>query len=288
MGRLRRPFYVGATLALLFPFGGFSSTAGATFRIERPSGDGTVSMTQLVQEIRGARVVFVGENHGNPDHHKTQLDVIRALRDSGVDVAIGLEMFLASSRKSLDDWVHDRTPESDFLKDFDRNWYGNYWPLYRDIFTYARVEDIPMIGLNIERTVIRKVSRDGFSSVDRRDIPPIRDVSCDAGEKYRGILRTAMGEHVDKEAFVRFCEAQMLWDASMAWSVIDYLEKNPDRVMVVLAGSFHSWKHGIPERVRLQSNAAIPFKVILPVVREDPRSSELTGAEADYMVHYGT
>jgi len=288
MGRLRGPSYVGAALALLFAFGGIPSTARARFWIERPSGAGTVSMTQLVDEIRGARVVFVGENHGNRDHHRTQLDVIRALRDSGADVAIGLEMFLARNQKSLDDWVGDRIPEPAFLKDFGENWDGRKWPAYRDIFEFARVEDVPMIGLNLERRVVRQVSLDGFSSVGHRTIPPIGDVSCDAGEKYREVLRTAMGVHAGKEAFVRFCEAQMLWDASMAWNVIDYLEKNPDRVMVVLAGSFHSWKHGIPERIRAQSNAAIPFKVILPVVREDPRSSELTGEEADYMVHYGT
>jgi len=288
MGRLRWKYPVGLVLAFLLAFDTVPSSARAKARIESASGIGTVSMAQLVEEVRGARIVFVGENHGNRDHHKTQLDVIRALRDSGAEVAIGLEMFLASNQKSLDDWVGDRIPESLFRKDFGENWDGRKWPAYRDIFEFARVEDVPMIGLNLERRVVRQVSRGGFSSVDRRDVPPIRDVSCDAGEKYRGILRTAIGEHAGKAAFVRFCEAQMLWDATMAWNVIDYLEKNPGRVMVVMAGSFHSWKHGIPERVRLQSNATIPFKVILPASKEDPLSSGMTAAEADYMVYYGT
>jgi len=288
MDRLRRTSCAGAALVLLLTFAVVPSTARARFWIERPSRAGTVTMTQLVEEIRGARVVFVGENHGNRNHHRTQLDVIRALRDSGVDVAIGLEMFLARNQRSLDDWVGDRIPESAFLKEFGENWDGRKWPAYRDIFEFARVEDVPMIGLNLERRVVRQVSLGGFSSVDRRDIPPIREISCDAGEKYQEVLRTAIGVHAGKEEFVRFCEAQMLWDASMAWNVIDYLEKHPGRVMVVMAGSFHSWKHGIPERIRVQSNAAIPFKVILPFVEEDPRSSELTGADADYMVHYGT
>jgi uncharacterized iron-regulated protein len=288
MGRLRWRSCISVSLAFLFAFGGVPSTVKAKSRIERASGVGTLSMAQLVEEIRGARVVFVGENHGNRDHHKTQLDVIRALRDSGANVTIGLEMFLSSNQKSLDDWVNDRTTEPAFLKAFGESWDGRTRRGYRDIFEYARVEDVPMIGLNLERRVVRQVSRGGFSSVDRRDIPPIREVSCDAGEKYQGVLRTAMGRHAGKEAFVRFCEAQMLWDATMAWNVIDYLEKNPDRVMVVLAGSFHSWKHGIPERVRLQSNATIPFKVILPAGREDPISSELTEADADYMVRSGT
>ena len=288
MGRLRWKYHISLALAFLFAFGTIPSSARAKARIESASGAASVSMAQMVEEIRGARIVFVGENHGNRDHHRTQLDVIRALRDSGADVAIGLEMFLAKNQKSLDDWVGDRTPEPEFRKEFGENWNVNNWPAYRDIFEFARVEDVPMIGLNLERSVVRKVSRGGFSSVDRRDVQPIRDVSCDAAEKYKEILHTAMRGHAGKEAFVRFCEAQMLWDATMAWNVVDYLEKNPGRVMVVMAGSFHSWKHGIPERVRLQSNATIPFAVILPASKEDPVSLGMTIAEADYLVHYGT
>ena len=288
MGRLRWKYPTHIISAFLIALGTIPSSARAKARIESVSGAGSMSMAQMVEEIRGARIVFVGENHGNRNHHRTQLDVIRALRDSGADVAIGLEMFLAKNQKSLDDWVGDRTPEPEFRKEFGENWDVNNWPAYRDIFEFARVEDVPMVGLNLERSVVRQVSRGGFSSVDRRDVPPIRDVSCDAGEKYQTILRTAMGGHSGKEAFVRFCEAQMLWDATMAWNVIDYLEKNPDSVMVVMAGSFHSWKHGIPERVRLQSDGTIPFKVILPTAKEDPVSLGMTNAEADYMVHYGT
>ena len=287
MGRLRWYPGTGVLLVLLLVFDGIPSRAAGKSRIERVSDSGTVTMAQLVEEIRGVRIVFVGENHGNRDHHRTQLDVIRALRDSGVPVAVGLEMFRSNSQGALDDWVHDRIREADFVRIFDGNWSGNYWPAYRDIFEYARVRDIPMVGLNVERKAVRQASRGGFASVDRRDIPPIESVSCDAGERYRDVLRTAMRNHAGKEAFVRFCEAQMLWDASMAWNLIDFAERNPDRVVVVLAGAFHSWKHGIPERVRARAGESLPFKVILPAGREDPMSIALTSEEADYLVRSG-
>jgi len=57
--------------------------------------------------------------------------------------------------------------------------------------------------------------------------------------------------------------------------------------VVVLAGAFHSWKHGIPERVRARAGDSLPFKVILPVGREDPMSAALTLEEADYLVRSG-
>ena len=278
---------IGILLAFLTVFGGIPSSAAGKVRIERASDSGTVTMAQMVGEIRGARIVFVGENHGNRDHHRTQLEVIRSLRDTGVHVAIGLEMFPSKSQESLDDWVYDRIRESDFVKVFDENWSGNYWAAYRDIFEYARVQDVPMIGLNVEKKVVRQVSRGGFASADRGGFPPIPDVTCDAGDKYRGILHTAMGNHAGREAFVRFCEAQMLWDATMAWNLIEFAERNPDYVVVVMAGAFHSWKHGIPERVRSQSSDSLPFKVILQAGKEDPISAALTSEDADYLVRSG-
>ena len=287
MGHLRGFPGVAVILALLIVFGGIPSGAAGKTRIERASDSGTVTLAQMVEEIRGARIVFVGENHGNRDHHRTQLDVIRSLHDAGVPVAVGLEMFHSKSQESLDDWVSDRIRESDFVKVFDENWSGNYWAAYRDIFEYARARDIPMIGLNVERRVVRQVSRGGFASVDRRDIPPLENVTCDAGGKYLDVLRAAMGNHAGKEAFVRFCEAQMLWDATMAWNLIDFAERNPHHVVVVMAGSFHSWKHGIPERVRTQAGGSLPFRVILPAGTEDPMSAALTSEEADYLVRFG-
>ncbi|HEX9190708.1 MAG TPA: ChaN family lipoprotein [Candidatus Deferrimicrobiaceae bacterium] len=287
MGWLRGCPEVCVLLIFLVVSGVIPSNAAGKVRIERVSDSGTVTMAQLVAEIRGVRIVFVGENHGNRDHHRTQLDVIRSLRDAGVPVAVGLEMFRSNSQEALDGWVRDRIRESEFVRIFDENWSGNYWPAYRDIFEYARVQGIPMVGLNVERRVVRQASRGGFASVHRRDIPPVENVSCDAGEKYRGVLRAAMRNHAGKESFVRFCEAQMLWDVSMAWNLIDFAERNPDRVVVVLAGALHSWKHGIPERVRIRSGGSLPFKVILPTGREDPMSAALTSEEADYLVRSG-
>ena len=52
------------------------------------------------------------------------------------------------SKKSpgtLERWVAGTLQEKAFQKIYDQNW-GHPWPLYRDIFWYARKEKIPMIG----------------------------------------------------------------------------------------------------------------------------------------------
>lgn len=242
---------------------------------------GTTSVPEILGELGKSDLVFVGESHNNRDHHGAQLTVIRSLRESGDPIAIGLEMFRASSQKDLDDWVAGRIPEERFAGIFAENWSGAWWPAYRPIFRYARQEGIPMVGLNVERHLPRQVSREGAASLAAADRPGGRAPSCDASQKYQARLREILRDHMRHANYRHFCEAQMLWDASMAWRLIGYSEDNPGTTVVVLAGGMHSWKHGIPERVRKQSS--LSYKVILPSGDRDPFGYNLNHEDADYV-----
>jgi uncharacterized iron-regulated protein len=286
MRRIVRALYVSAfLLALASPVFLFShDDLGVLVRLpdETP-----VPLERLGTELSGARIVFVGESHDNRHHHAAQLEVVRSLIRSGAKVAVGLEMVRAEDQEALDRWVAGEIPEDEFVLIFGRNWGERSWPSYRGIFLYAREHGVPMIGLNVERRVVRQVSKSGFASLDKNDVPGVKSVGCDPDPKYEALIRRAMeGHHNARHRdFVRFCEAQLLWDAAMAWRLVDFVEANPDRTVVVLAGSAHSWKHGIPERVRRQSS--IPFKVILPEEKEDALGHRLTKEETDYVWRFG-
>lgn len=257
-----------------------AKTTGGEVILDVSTG-GTVTLSELVRDIRGTKVVFIGESHDNRKHHDAQLAILRAMEDAGMKVAVGLEMFPASDQERLDRWVGGEIAEQEFVPGFDRNWRGGYWPLYRSIFLHARSEGIPMIGLNIERRVVNRAFRNGFASIDRSEVPDVGEVSCDPSARYRSLMETVLGGHRGGQAFVRFCEAQMLWDASMAWNIVDFLEKNPGYTVVVLAGGFHSWKHGIP--ARLQQSSDFPFKVILPSAEGDFLGYDVAIQDADYV-----
>ena len=81
--------------------------------------------------------------------------------------------------------------------------------------------------------------------------------------------------------FTNFCEAQLLWDSAMAAHVLDYLKTHPDYTMVVIAGSGHAWKQGIPRQVQMRSN--IPLRVILPEVAGKSEPDTTTTSDADYL-----
>lgn len=175
------------------------------------------TLPAMLKDLGTVRLVFIGELHDNAGHHQAQLQVIRALHEAGVPVTIGLEMFRRDSQGALDLWTKGSLSEPGFEKIFAQNW--SLWPLYRDIFRFARQAKIPMIGLNIRRNITEQVAKAGFGSLSaeqRGDLPLVR---CDVAPEYQAYIRRVLGEHVHNGVMFRnFCEAQMVWDVVTAVS----------------------------------------------------------------------
>lgn len=243
----------------------------------------TILFLEMIEDIKKVNLIFVGEFHDWSSHHQAQLDIIEALNRSGVPVAIGLEMIRADSQEELDRWVEGSSGENEFVKVYQANWTVP-WSLYKDIFLYARQHHIPMVGLNVTDEIIRKVSRQGFSSLgsdDLKQLPP--GISCDIDEGYMNFIQRAYKTHQTQgKSLVHFCEAQMVWDKTMAWNLVEFLRKNPQRTVVVLAGTGHSWKRGIPGQVERLSGPA--SRVILPEVPGLIEPKTVRSPDADYIL----
>jgi len=252
---------------------------GPIFKV---SNIGIVSVAAMVEDLRRARVVVVGEQHDNPDHHRAQLAVIRGLHEAGAGVAIGLEMFRADAQEALDRWVDGRADEREFRLAYAANWDPSLWPQYRPIFAYARERGIPLLGLNVPRPLVSQVAREGFASLSGEQREALGVVSCDVDERYRELLGLVVGRKPqDAAGFGRFCEAQVVWDTAMARNVVRYAQDHPDRIVVVLAGTFHAWKHGIPEQ--LEKLAPLPYRVILPSSDRSYLRYDVMLEDADYV-----
>jgi uncharacterized iron-regulated protein len=232
--------------------------------------DGTVvALNDVLEDLKRAQLVFVGELHDRKNHHEIQLAVIRTFKDAGTPVAIGLEMFRRESQANLNRWINNELAEKDFRKVYYDNW-TFAWSLYRDIFLYARKHKIPMIGLNVPREITQQVARGGFASLTGEQIGELPMVSCDVDATYMEFIRRSFGAHAHGAMdFIHFCEAQIVWDTAMAWNLLAFLKENPKFTVVVLAGNGHAWKRGIPEQIQRQST--ISYRVILP---EEPGRSD--------------
>jgi uncharacterized iron-regulated protein len=249
-------------------------------RILRVSDRSIVSFAEVLKELHGVPVVCFGELHDEASIHRAELELIRGLHDSGEKVAVGLEMFRADEQGQLNRWVKGEIAEEDFVPVYLQNW--NFpWDLYRAIFLYCRDTAIPMIGLNIPTAVTRQVARKGFASLSENQREHLPPVTCNVDKVYQDFIRRAMGLAHDHGAdFEYFCEAQLVWDTSMAWHAVKFLKEHAHYTIVILAGSGHAWKRGIAEQVRRESNLTV--RVVLP---ETPRLNRenVTLEDADYL-----
>jgi len=242
----------------------------------------TLAGARILQSLRGVRLILMGEHHTSMSHHADQLRVIRFLDEQRIPIVIGLEMFRQNQQEALDRWVAGEIDEVDFEPIFLNNW--NFpWKLYRDIFLYAREKKTPMVGLNVSGDITRRVASRGFASLSEEQRGELEGVTCNVTREYRDYIRSAFSAHDHSGMnFTHFCEAQLVWDAAMALHAVRYLENHPDRVMVLLAGSAHARKMGIPFQVR--SRRPIPLAVLLPYTPKIFDPDTVTTAEADFLI----
>lgn len=244
-----------------------------------------VKVEDVAERMKGARAVFVGEVHDDRAHHRLQLDVIRTLHERGLEVAVGVEMFRTGSQEVLDRWVAGELPEKELKEAYYRDWHvpARY---YMPIFRYARDNSIPLVALNISRELTKKVFSEGIGSLEGEEAGGLEDLECDVDEKYETMIRDTMGEHENMEdSFEMFCTSQMVWDAAMARSIVRYLNANPRSVMVIVAGSGHAWKRGIPRQFRrFEGGDSIPYAVIVPELPGLLDRKNLDAGDADFLL----
>ena len=242
----------------------------------------TIHLSDLPGAYPHHRIFLVGEHHTSAGHHQAQLAVIQSLVAAGRKVAVGMEMFRSDSQPALDAWVAGKLEPDKFEAVYQDNW--NYpWPLYQPILIYARDNRLPVVGLNVPREVTRQVAYQGFDSLSAKERKDLPFVTCDVDPDYMAYIRKAYGAHGHGQMnFTHFCEAQLVWDKSMAAGALRFLEANPEHTIVVLAGSGHVRKGGIP--AQLKKMAPVDHLVILPEI--DGRTSEggLDHEDADLLI----
>jgi len=213
----------------------------------------TPTIKQIIPELVHNRVIYVGESHTRYDHHLLQLEIIRQLHSLNPELAIGMEFFQQPFQQYLDAYIRGELDEKEMLRrtEYYDRWRYDY-RLYAPILRYARKHGIPLVALNVPVEITKKVGRSGLDSLsedERAQIPADIDRSDEA---YAQRLKKIFDQHPEGQApdFEHFLTSQLLWDEGMAQRIVDYLNANPHRRMVVLAGSGHlAYGSGIPNRV---------------------------------------
>lgn len=247
-----------------------------------PSDGGTrVAADRLLASLAQQRVVLLGERHNAAEHHRWQLHTLAGLFAHQPRLVLGFEMFPRSVQPVLDAWTAGRYSVEEFLTASRWSEVWGYDPdLYLPLFHFARQNRLPMIALNVERELVSRVGRVGWSEVPsaakeglsdpapaasayRQSLAQVylmeqrhsgRPAQPQKGEDQAGAEEDdGMDDPVDilqDEGFNRFVEAQLTWDRAMAEALYDAAIDDPEALVVGVLGRGHIEQgYGVPHQL---------------------------------------
>jgi uncharacterized iron-regulated protein len=254
----------------------------------------------MVADLAKADVIFVGEQHDDPNTHRLEAAILGGLRRRGVKPVVSLEMFERDVQSLLDAYLAGNSSEEEFLK-ASRPW-PRYATDYRPIVEMAKSERWTVVASNVPRRHASSAAKTGKSAFDalgpddRASIA--RDVQCPL-DAYFDRFSITMGEHPvpgsekvsaaeQRATMERYYFSQCVKDETMAEAIVAAANGRAARPIVHFNGAFHSdFGQGTVQRVRRRlEGRRIVLVTILPVNdidRAAPNAEDLR--RADYLVY---
>jgi uncharacterized iron-regulated protein len=237
---------------------------------------------EMMEMVAGARLVYVGETHDNLQAHQVQLQVIRDLhRRFPGRIAIGMEMFRQPQQQVLDRWTGGQLSELEFLEGTQwlKTWSFDFG-YYKAILDFAREQRIDVIALNPAAELQAAVRQDGLDALPAALHSQLPEIG-EPDPYQREVMKAIYGGHLPTEgAFESFFRVQLLWEESMAATVVDYLQgaRGAGKIVVMLTGAGHvEYGFGVPKKVLRRM--PLPYVIIEPTEIEIPPEKQMLNVE---------
>jgi uncharacterized iron-regulated protein len=221
--------------------------------------------SDILSEMAKRDVVLLGEQHDEADHHQWQLQTLAALHTLRPSMVIGFESFPRRVQPVLDAWIAGELTPKQFLERVEWEKVWNFpAELYLPLFEFARVNRIPMIAINVERTLTKAVSDKGWDALSESQKEGVSR-AAPASPAYEELLLEIFGHHTppagkpaakparEDPAFRRFVESQLTWDRAMAEALASRVQggaASRPLVVGIMGGGHVRNGHGVPHQLR--------------------------------------
>ena len=261
----------------------------------------------MLADLAGADVIFVGEQHDDPNTHRLEQAMLDGLRRRKVAVTLSLEMFERDVQETVDKYLSGAIGEPEFLK-AARPW-PRYATDYRALLELAKAEGWPVVAANVPRRFAADVAKNGRTALDKMAESDrafaARDLECPQDAYFQRFV-AAMGNHAGgkpaeapateeakRQAAAtneRYFWSQCVKDETMAESIAKAFDRRRGQqgLIVHVNGAFHSdFGAGTVERTRRRlAGRRVAVVSILPVANVDaltPAGDDLK--RADFLVY---
>jgi uncharacterized iron-regulated protein len=249
----------------------------------------------MAAELAKADVVFVGEQHDDPNTHRLELAILEGLAQRGRRAVVSLEMFERDVQEPLEHFLMGHMEEAEFLK-ASRPW-PRYATDYKPLVDFAIGREWPVIAANVPRPIASEIAKGGLDVLkdkpesDRRLFAA--DLKCPLAGEYFRRFGEAMGSHPApgaegdeaRRTLERYYFSQCVKDETMAESIAQTFAATRTTgtpVVVHYNGAFHSdYRLGTAERTIRRLPAA---KVVVISVKPVADLDRITVTKEDESV----
>ena len=228
-----------------------------------------VTADALVARLAEARYVLLGERHDNPDHHRVQAALVRALLATGRRPAVAFEMFTADDGPAIARYLAAAPRDAAGLGEAV-DWKRSGWPdwsYYEPIAQAALDAGVPVVAANLAPATARALARGQRSALPpalarydlERPLPDGRQAAL-TDEIHRVHCGLVPAERLEGMVL-----AQRARDAMLADSMLG--GERDGAILIAGAGHVRT-DRGVPFYLRARATDA-PIAAVAPVeVRE--------------------
>jgi uncharacterized iron-regulated protein len=204
----------------------------------------TLSFEAFVKAVAQAQIVAVGEEHYHPDIQAFELRLFQALAQHRPrHIALAMEFLERDMQLAVDAYLSGNSDAVTLQTQIKAT--PDFIQFYFPLLQYARQAGVPLLALNVPRSLARRVTKEGLQAVAESILPPERAYMAATflpiTPQYRTyFLQAVAAAHpLAEEQRDRFVEAAHLKDDTMAESLAAFLERAADMTVLAIAGRFH-------------------------------------------------
>lgn len=249
-------YYFSAAL-FCFAFAAAAQVTEKNYKIYSVKAAKEVTIADIVTDMKDADVLFFGEEHNDSVGHYLEKTIFEQLHKSyGEKTALSMEMFERDVQPVMNEYLKGFIREKSFVKD-SRSW-SNYRD-YKPMVEYAKTNKLDVVCANAASRYTNLAGRKGqkalaeLPEVSKKNFAPLPYDTATGKyyEKLTGLVsHSPATPDTAKKAppagmmpGFNLVVAQSLWDATMAYSIAEYVRKNKGKKVFQVNGRFHSDEH---------------------------------------------
>lgn len=207
-----------------------------------------VTYGELIKQLSGYDMVFLGEIHNCPITHWLEFEITRSLYNIHKEkLMLGAEILESDNQLILDEYMQRKISYDRF--EAEARLWDNYSTDYYPVVFFAKEHSIPFIATNVPRRYANSVKNGGFEVLDslsaeaKKYIAPL-PIPFEYDEKESEAAFSMMNMMGGKKTGDnrKLAQAQAVKDATMGWFIAQRMKDK----FLHINGSYHSdWKSGI-------------------------------------------